>query len=353
MRIARMNCKWQGVGLLLVLTVPQLVSAVAADPPPTPHNRPAAEKDGAAAKLRPIRLAVFDVDTLREVGVDGSSVTDQLNKMLSALPQVTLVNRDQVKKVADEHQMSLSGLVDNAAALKIGKFLSAQYVVVGRASKIGQQLYLVLKIVDVQTTVQTTVSAKAPTESGFEAVLERLEKPLADNIRQLQRPTIEAADTALAELRKLAEPLLGKVLLVSVEESHVGRPLRDPAAQMAIMQRLRSLGLSVIVPNEPVADWKESLLQTGRYGQEKVDFLLEGEGTSAFAAQLYGLTSCRARVELRLVPVPGRKIATSDRGVAAGVDLVEALAAKSALEEAGTQGCDAVIRRLAGEAKHK
>jgi hypothetical protein len=157
----------------------------------------------------------------------------------------------------------------------------------------------------------------------------------------------------LAELRKLAQPLAGKVLLVAVEETHVGRPLRDPAAQMAIMQRLRNLGLTVIVPKDPVDGWKESLLQTGRYGEKKIDFLLEGEGTSAFAAQIQGLTSCRARVELRLVPVPGRTIDVSDRGVAAGVDLVEALAAKTALEEAGVQACDAVIRRMAGEKKNK
>ena len=61
--------------------------------------------------------------------------------------------------------------------------------------------------------------------------------------------------------------------------------------------------------------------------------------------------SCRARVELRLIPVPGRAIVTSDRGVAAGVDLVEDLAAKTALEEAGTQACDAVVRRWAAETK--
>ena len=96
-----------------------------------------------------------------EVGVEGQAVTDQVNTMLAALPQVTLVNRDQIKKVAEEQQMALSGLVDNAAAVKIGKFLSAQYIIVGRASKIGQTFYLVLKIVDVETTVQTTVSAKA------------------------------------------------------------------------------------------------------------------------------------------------------------------------------------------------
>ena len=217
----------------------------------------------------------------------------------------------------------------------------------------GQTFYLVLKIVDVETTEQTTVSAKAPVESGFPAVLERLGEPLAADVRKLQRPATEAADTALAELRKLAEPLAGKVLVVSVQESHVGQPLRDPASQMAVMQRLRSLGLSVIVPKDPVAGWKESLLQTGRYGDQKVDYVLEGEGTSAFAAQLQGLTSCRARVELRIIPVPGRAVATSDRGVAAGVDLVESLAAKAALEEAGTQACDAVIRRAVSELKKR
>ncbi len=299
----------------------------------------------AAAKPRPIRVAIFDVDVLQGVNVEGPAITDQLNLMLTELPKVTVVNRDQIKKVAEEHQVALSGMVDPTDAVKLGKFLSAQYIVTGRASKIGQSLYLVLRIVDVETTEQTTVSAKAPTEHGFEAVLDRLAKPLAENVRTLQRPKLEEKDVALAELQKSIKPLQNKVFLVSIEETHVDRPLRDPAAQMAVMQRLRSLGLTVIVPKDPVAGWKETLLETGKYGDKKVDILLEGDGVSAFAAQIQGLTSCRARVELRWIPVPGRNVAASDRGVAAGVDLVETLAAKTALEEAGRQACDAVVRR--------
>jgi hypothetical protein len=347
MKIVNMNRRWQLAGVAFALASLCMLSAARAD-------GPAKSKAGAAQNLRPIRIAVFDVDVGPDLGAEGPAVTDQLNTMLSALPQVTLVNRDQIKKVAEEHQIGLSGLVENSSAVKLGKFLSAQYIIVGRASKIGQTFYLVLRVVDVETTIQTTVSAKAASESGFEAVLERLREPLAADIRRLQRPVAESEDdTALAQLRKLAQPLAGKVLLVAVEETHVGRPLRDPAAQMAIMQRLRSLGLSVIVPMDPVDGWKESLLQTGRYGDKKIDFLLEGEGTSAFAAQIQGLMSCRARVELRLIPVPGRAVEVSDRGVAAGVDLVEALAAKTALEEAGTQAADALIRRAAKEMKNK
>jgi len=335
------------------MTCSAVIAAAFAAPPAEAGSPSAKTRREATENLRPIRVVIFDVDVLQGVGVEGPAVTDQLNTMLAAKPQVTVVNRDQIKKVADEHQIALSGLVDNDTAVKVGKFLSAQYIVVGRASKIGQTFYLVLKIVDVETTEQTTVPAKADAASGFQAVLDRLGEPLEAAVQKLQRPVTEPSDTALAELRKLAQPLAGKVLLVSVEETHVGQPLRDPAAQMAIMQRLRRLGLSVIVPKDPVGGWKEALLQTGKYGDKKVDFLLEGEGTSAFAAQIHGLISCRARVELRLIRVPGRSIDVSDRGVAAGVDLVESLAAKTALEEAGTQALDAVIRRLAKESNQK
>jgi len=65
-----------------------------------------------------------------------------------------------------------------------------------------------------------------------------------------------------------------------------------------------------------------------------------------------GLVSCRARVELRLIVVPGRTVAVSDKGVAARVDLGEALAAKAALEDAGVNALDAVILRHA-EAQEK
>jgi TolB-like protein len=372
MKSVRTSRKWQCAGLILGLASFWLLAtasdhgeaAAPADPPGKQESRPAKPRDKPSEKLRSIRIAVFDVEIDARRGDDGEgpaaidhvsgpAVTDQLNTILAALPQVTLVNRDQIKRVAEEHQIALSGLVETPSAVKLGKFLSAQYIVAGRASRIGQTLYLVLKIVDVETTEQTTVSAKAPAESGFQSVLDRLGEPLAADIRRLQRPVAESADAALAELRKLAQPLSGKVLLLSVEETHVGRPLGDPAAEMAIVQRLRSLGLSVIVPKDPGDGWKESLLQTGRYGDKKVDYLLEGEGTSAFAAQMQGLMSCRARVELRLIPVPGRAIAASDRGVAAGVDLVESLAAKTALEEAGVQACDALVRRAAGETRKK
>ena len=297
--------------------------------------------------LRVISVAVFDLDVLKGVDVQGEALTDQVNTMLSTMEKVTIVNRDQIRKVADEHKMALSGLVDTASAARLGAFLSANYVVVGRASRIGQSNYLVLKIIDVGTTVQTTVAVKAGVEKGVEALLGRLSEQLGSQVRELQKPVKTPRDKVLAEVRVAARSLAGKVFLVDVSETHINRPLVDPAAQMAIANRLKILGVKVIVPKDPVDGWKKSLLETGRYGKRKVNFLLEGEGVSAFAAELHGMRSCRARVELRLIAVPGRNITFSDKGVAARVDLVEALAAKSALEDAGANALDAVILQQA------
>ncbi len=296
--------------------------------------------------LRPIRVAVFDLDILKGVDVQAAAMTDQINAMLATLPKVTIVNRDQIKKVAAEQMMVLAGLVDTASAVKLGKFLSAQYIAVGRVSKIGNTNYVVLKIVDVETTVQTTVAAKASAELGIASLLERLGESLVPQIEKLQAPVTAPGDDALRALRKAAAPLAGKIALVIVSETHVNRPLRDPAAQMAVSNRLRSLGFETVVPKDPKIGWKNALLTTGKFAEARIDYLVEGEGVSAFAASIHGMVSCRARVELRLIPVPGRNIVIAEKGVAANIDLVEALAAKAALESAGVGATDALIKRL-------
>ncbi|NQU24649.1 MAG: hypothetical protein HQ567_25485 [Candidatus Nealsonbacteria bacterium] len=301
----------------------------------------------AAKKLLPIRVAVFDFEVLEGVEVKALALTDHINAVLGVLPKVTIVNRDQIEKVADEHKLVMTGLADLNSAVKLGKFLSAQQVVVGRAGLIGQKCYVVVKLVDVETTVQTTVSVSVSADDGVEKLLEHLGQSLATRVQKLQRPKTDARDAALAKLRKAVEPLAGKVVLVNVTEQHLDRPLKDPAAQMAACNRLRSLGFEAFAPTDPKIGWKQTLLKTGKYDNAKVDYLLEGEGVSAFVAEIQGFTSCRGRVELRLVAVPGRSVTISEKGLGANVDLAEAFAAKAALEAAGVNAVDAVVARLA------
>ena len=345
------------VGLCLaVAAVPFIASSAWADPAPKAVTTQADPPTTAPAppELRPICVAVFDLDVLKGVAVEPAALTDQLNTMLATLDKVTIVNRDQIRKVAEEHRAVMAGLVDPNAAAQLGKFLSANYVVVGRASKIGQTNYVVIKLIDVNTTAQTTVSAKAAAESGLDVLLDRLKVALEKPVRELQRPLPAERDPAFAKLREAARPLAGKVVLVDISEQHINRPLVDPAAQLAVANRLKSVSIDAIIPKDPVDDWKKTLLETGKYGDKKVDFLLEGEGTSAVAiGGDHGMISCRARVELRLIPVPGRIVSVNDKGIGAKVDLVEALAAKAALEDAGQNAADAVVARWAKAEQEK
>ena len=236
------------------------------------EKQPAAESQPAkvaGTQLRAIRVAVFDFDVLKGVDVEGGALTDRINAMLAAIPKVTIVNRDQIKRVAEEHKIALSGLVDSATAVRLGKFLSAQYIVVGRASRIGPAQYLVAKIVDVETTVQDTISTKASVEDGPGRLIDRLAARLGEAVRRLQLPLeVDAGAAALARLRAALKPLAGKAILVTVAERHVQRPLRDPAAQMTLTKRLQRLGFKVVVPKDPRAGWKEALLMTGKFADK-------------------------------------------------------------------------------------
>ena len=330
----------------LAIAQPQANSAPSPAATVAPASAPATQ--AAEPAEPPIRVALFDLDVSDNLDCDGARVnaaalSDQVNVILGGMTAVTIVNREQIAKVAAEHQMALSGLVDTASAVRLGGFLSADYVVVGRASRIGQTNHLVLKVISVATTAQTTVAAKAPAEDGVEVLLERLRATLAPKVEELRRPVDPSDASAIARVARSAGFLRGKAVLVDVNETHVNRPLRDPAAQTAICNRLRAIGVEVIVPVQPVSGWKETLLESGVYAGRRMDYLVEGEGTSAFAAQIQGMTSCRARVELRLIAVPGRVVTATDKGVAAQVDLVEDLAAKAALEAAGANALDTLI----------
>jgi len=305
----------------------------------------AEKKDGPSELM----IAVFNLETPDGFGIDSKALTDQVTTTLSGIDNVHLIERADLSKASDELKISLSGLGDTASAVKLGKFVNAQYLVVGRGNKIDQEKHIALKIINVETTRLVTVVAKADAAEGNKKLLDRLEGALKEGVAKLKK-SADAGDPALIELRKLIKPLAGKVFLVDVSEEHVNRPLRDPAAQVAIANRLKALDLPVIVTKDPVVGWKQHLLETGKYGEKKVDYLIEGEGISGLAGNVQGLTSCRARVELRIVGVPGRTVDVTDRETGAAVDLVEALAAKTALEEGAKLAIDASLKRLIAEA---
>ena len=90
----------------------------------------AAEEKGKAEKTAPVYpVALFP---FQERGGDargeGSKVTDLLFAKLAADPGLALVDREDIRKLVDEQEVNLSGLVNPQQAIKVGQITGARFV---------------------------------------------------------------------------------------------------------------------------------------------------------------------------------------------------------------------------------
>ena len=85
------------------------------------------------------------LDVLRK-GIADMVVTD-----LSAVPGVTVVEREKLEAVLGELELQGSKLVDPATAQKIGKFVGAKYAVTGAFAAVDPELRLDVRLIEVAT----------------------------------------------------------------------------------------------------------------------------------------------------------------------------------------------------------
>ena len=60
-----------------------------------------------------------------------------------------IIEKENVDLIFKEQSLSLSGCIDSACSIRIGKLLSADKILVGTASRIGKKIHIQLKITDV------------------------------------------------------------------------------------------------------------------------------------------------------------------------------------------------------------
>ncbi len=151
---------------------------------------------GADSSLRPL-----------ERGMAELLITD-----LSRSSQLTIVERDRMQALADEIQLSQSGRVDSATAVRAGRLMQAGRLVNGQLIQAGNGLIMNAAIVDVASgRVSDPASVNNTLEQLFAMekqlvfeIFERLEVTLTPAERQLvdRRPT-QSLDAFLAYSRGL------------------------------------------------------------------------------------------------------------------------------------------------------
>jgi TolB-like protein len=173
---------------------------------------------------------------------------DSLQANLGALKQVRLVERERLRAVLKEQKLTLSGLVDPATAIRVGRLLNADRLIYGSFVELGDNLRFDVRLADTKTAcVLWSESVVGKTEQ-FASSLETLALRLAADLAVDAPP--EAADLvkATTPTRRLEAALhvaSGENLLYAGKYTDAaasfGRALVvEPDNSRALVGRLRS-----------------------------------------------------------------------------------------------------------------
>jgi hypothetical protein len=252
----------------------------------------------------------------------GKDVPTLLNAYLSSFPSLVLVERGEIEQAMDEIALGISGTVDPASAAKIGYLTGAQVLVTGRAFPVQKDLFIVAKIIGVETGRVYGETVKYPLQGKIDVASEDLAKKVGDSITSrgdTLLAKVEKKEDLIAELKKQVEGKSLPTVSISIVETSIGRDMVDPAAQTEISFILHRLGFQIIDPAE---------------SNIRADIEITGEAFSEFGMRRGNLVSSQGRVELKAVDVKTGKVVNVGRDVAVAVDMSREMAGKAAIAKA-------------------
>jgi len=289
-----------------------------------------------AEEASPLSVAVFDFQTSGEgLAGRGAEVAALLNANLSAVPQVLLVEREELDKLLGEQELGRSGMVSPESSARIGYLTGAKVLVTGRLFQTGGKYFLVAKVMSTETSRVYGELASFTNPGALDKATEELGSKLAAVIEKRGGTLVAPPEELEAWIGRLRTLLEGKQLpsvSVNVIEEHLRRPVVDPAVETELMLLLQKLGFKVV-------DAKGS--------GEKADIAISGEAFSELGGRKGNLVFCRGRVELKVTETAGATLLAIDRQTDVGVDLAENVAGKNALENAARKLLERILPKLA------
>jgi TolB-like protein len=90
----------------------------------------------------------------------GKAISSMLVTEFSGRDGMRIVERRQLMDLIQEQDLALSGRVDDAVAIEVGKLLGVQYVLLGQAMSIVDNLRIDIRAVDVETSEVIAVMKK-------------------------------------------------------------------------------------------------------------------------------------------------------------------------------------------------
>ena len=260
-----------------------------------------------------------DLDILNEV----------LIASLSSTNSVQLIDRQEINKTLEETQISMSGLSDQTSALKVGKLVSAELIVIGKVFQIRNKKMFFAKIISVETSKMTSVKVSGTEDLDImsfelgEQVVNKIETSLSDLL-----PDSTPVKSYDEQIKILMKDKKIDSAYVKILEEHVRSKVIDPAAETEVSKLYQSAG------GKLYAD------------KDKARYHIVGEAFSEFSGMIKNLVSCEARVEIKVIDTQDGSIVAIDREMVTKVGLNEMVTGKKALQDAAAKIALRVIPKL-------
>lgn len=278
---------------------------------------------------------------------DGAKVTDLLFAELVAEPALMLIEREDLRKLLDEQELSLTGLVNPAEANRVGQLTGAKMLVTGSVIRADNSLYLVAKIIGTETSRVLGASVKGTARDDLAKLADGLAAEIVKVVRDRGGellPKVVTREDRLAALKQALPAGDRPRVLVEIAERHVGPAVViaggpvgvviDPAAETEMTLFAKETGFDVI-------DAKEGK-------RSKAAVLVQGEAISEPAVRHGNLVSAKARLEVKAIDPATGTVLAIDRQTTVATDLTEQIAAKTALQEAAAAVAGRLLPKIAG-----
>ncbi len=282
----------------------------------------------------PLTIAVLDFQSSDpKQQFTATAAAELLSVQLAGQPGLWLVERSQIEQILGEQTLGLSALADPGSAAKVGHLLGAKVLITGRVITAGEQTVLVAKIMSTETS--RVFGETVPLGAQLASATEELAKKIGALLEQQSaafHPQVRTREERVAALREIVQGN-GRSVSVRIEEQDLGRPVIDPAAQTEMEKTLLELGFTIF---NMAGEASAPMIRIG------------GEAFSQPGARRGQLVSARARVEVRVEDSSGKVLAV-DAETATAVDTAEAVAGKTALQEAALTLLERIAPKLSDQ----
>ncbi|HPA71779.1 MAG TPA: CsgG/HfaB family protein [Spirochaetota bacterium] len=131
-----------------------------------------------------MRVAVLDLKADGVSTKTASAISNMLRTDLVNARKFLVIERTQMNTILEEQGFQMTGCTDSACAVKVGKLISANKILVGEVNSVNNRLFITIRIVDVEGGGTDFAARESCTEDKLEQGVASLSNQLKDQISE-------------------------------------------------------------------------------------------------------------------------------------------------------------------------